>query len=384
MLFIRVSPNRVFIFSEYWILVPLMLAIDIAIIVQVKKSRAKKANNENKKELYSQKCKQCKIFHLAMNNLLAALEIRGGEDFVKVLGNTAENYIEVAYPNCIVGKGLRYVNNHRLRQLVYSLFKSKAKNGVIFITKTALCHLVEIYGLDLPALPIPVPDFIGVSSWYTFVRKAISIMVLGIPLPMILLAQGPVAIISSVIATTFGVVSVYYTKDSGFTFIPTDLISASVDSIRRRIPDLPDVVSVDVDLEPSSRSKITMPVLAKENSPYECLLPDQMISNPRCTLRPTEVASVSSTASVAFEYDDVVNMKDVTKLSKLEFSDKYELFSGQKSEPKSRLRGMSRLRKQGKTVNFLDKFGDPKFVPDAEKWDASIPKDAPKIPTEEL
>jgi hypothetical protein len=75
-----------------------------------------------------------------------------------------DNYIEVLHPNYIVGKGFRYVNNERLRKIANSLLKSKAKDGVIYVTKTALCHLVEIYGLDLPALSILVPDFIGVSG----------------------------------------------------------------------------------------------------------------------------------------------------------------------------------------------------------------------------
>lgn len=171
---------------------------------------------------------------------------------------------------------------------------------------------------------------------------------------MILLAQGPIGIVASVVATIFGVVSVYYKKDPNFMFIPMDLISASVkslDSIKRRISDLPDLVSVA--LGSNSRSKISMPLLTnkKENSPYECLLTDQII-NSRYTLHPTEIISVSSTASLNFEYDDVVNRQNGTKSSKLEFSDKYQLFSGQKSEPKSRVLSMSHFRKEGKTVNF--------------------------------
>jgi hypothetical protein len=79
------------------------------------------------------------------------------------LVDLVEDYIEVVHPNCLLGKGIRYVNNERLCKIANSPFKSKAKDGVIFITKMALCHLVEIYGLHLPALPIPIPDFIRVD-----------------------------------------------------------------------------------------------------------------------------------------------------------------------------------------------------------------------------
>lgn len=136
-----------------------MLAIDIAIIIQVRKNCTKKKNGSEER-FYSQKCKQLKIFYLATDNLLVILKIRGGEEFVKFL----EDYVDVAYENCIKGTGLRYVNNHRIQQLVYSVFKFKAKNGVVFITKNALCYLIDIYGLGLPAFLIPVPDFIGISS----------------------------------------------------------------------------------------------------------------------------------------------------------------------------------------------------------------------------
>jgi hypothetical protein len=194
--------------------------------------------------------------------------------------------------------------------------KSKGKNGVISITKTVLCHLVEIYGLELPALPFPVPDFIGVSGWHQLVRKIISIAALGIPLPILVLGQGPVAI-----GSTFGILVIPFTRDPGFIIIPRDLISAPVDSIRRRIPDLADVGSLD--LEPSSSTKITIPGFSEsEKTPYESSLPDQIISNPKSSLRPSEIAEISANADGILNYDEVVNMQDVTKLRKVQFGEK--------------------------------------------------------------
>lgn len=77
-------------------------------------------------------------------------------------------------------------------------------------------------------------------------------------------------------------------------------------------------------------------------------------------------------------------MNDVTGLEKLHFSDKFEVFSGQKPEPKPSLRGTSRLRRHGKTVNFLDKFKDPKFIAEDELWDTEIPKIPRKLANTEF
>ena len=38
MLYLRISPNRVFIINEYYILIPLMLTIELAIVRKKKKS----------------------------------------------------------------------------------------------------------------------------------------------------------------------------------------------------------------------------------------------------------------------------------------------------------------------------------------------------------
>jgi hypothetical protein len=126
----------------------------------VNKMQARAKEKLQLKEL-NEKCKRLIIFHAATGNIVAGLQVRSGQN---VLAVTVEDYVQVIHPKCLVGKGLRYVNNERLRKIVYSLFRLKAKNGVIYITKTSLCHLVEMYGLDMLALPIPIPNFIEISG----------------------------------------------------------------------------------------------------------------------------------------------------------------------------------------------------------------------------
>jgi hypothetical protein len=376
-MYIKVSPNRVFFLDEYWILIPLMLAIDIAIIVKVKKNRAKK---KLKLKQLKEKCGILKIFHIATGNILAALQIRAGENGFPDL---VEGYIEILHPTCIVGKGVRFIDSERLRKIVHALHKSKAKNGVIFITKSALCYLVEMYGLNLPAFPVPIPDFIGFLGWYQLARKIISVGCLGIPLPMVILAQGPTSIIWSLVAWGFGIVLAALIKDPGFVIVPTTLIYTSVtpiELIQRRIPDRPDLVSLD--LEFVSPSKITMPEFSRK---YECLLPEQKLLNPGCSLRPSEISGIAENADISVPYRDVVNLQDVTKMNYLEFSDQFEVSTSRESTKPTtnfKLRGTKRFKEQSKTVNFLKKFGDPEFISDAEQWDitTSTPKDAIRIP----
>jgi hypothetical protein len=304
-MYVRVSSNRVFFLNEYWILIPLMIVIDIVIIVKVKKNRAKRKLESAQ---LKKKCKRWEIFHIATGNLIAALNVKGGQD---VLTHLIEDYIEVTHPNCLVGKGLRYVNNERLRKIVHSLFKSKSRDGVIYITRTALCHLVEMYGLGFPALPIPIPDFIGISNWLLLGRKIISVACLGIPLPMLILAQGYAPFILSLAASSFGIVVMLYVRDPRFLIIPTEIISTPISLIGRRIPDQPDLISVD--LKSVSGTKI---IVSESSTSYECSLPDQRLFNSKCSLGPSESFDVilNDIVDLLLNYDQVVNMQDVTKL----------------------------------------------------------------------
>lgn len=71
---------------------------------------------------------------------------------------------------------------------------------------------------------------------------------------MLLLAQGPASIITSVAVSGFAIIVMAFTKKPGLMIIATDAIPAPVSSIKSskpRIPDQPDLVSVD--LEPVSR-----------------------------------------------------------------------------------------------------------------------------------
>ena len=294
MIYIRVSSNRMFIVNEYWVLIPLMLYIDYCIITKMKKTRAGKEEIEIK-------YKQLKIFALATGSMMAVLAIRGGQES------------DVFYPNYIVGEGLRYVDNDHIRRVVHSFFKHKQIDGVIHITQTALCYLAENYNIYFPATPIPIPDFIKLSNYYQPVRKTIVAILIGMGIPMTFAigalssSLGMGLIIAGFFLGSYNVEKVT---------IPTSLIVGSIKFIGRRILDVPDVVSVNI--RPELDYKIEMP---KNQS--ECLLPDQRLTNPKCRTESTEITIIPE--NIQLNYDNIVNIKDVTGLKGIEFVDKYEV-----------------------------------------------------------
>jgi hypothetical protein len=148
--------------------------------------------------------------------------------------------------------------------------------------------------------------------------------------------------------------------------VSTTLIDGPLKSMKRRIPNIPEVVSVNKVPETKSRDKIEM--ITKS---YECLLPTQKWANPKCR-QLTHEEIIKATNDFPLKYEDIVNMQQVTGLKEIKFSDIYDVSpksSGSTSisdvskigRPKPRLRGTASdiaktVRPKGKIVNFLEKF----------------------------
>ena len=134
MFLIRVSSSRLFIINEYWLIVPPILILDYILIRKI--IRLKKAKNKNN---YQTKSKHLKIFHLAINNIVEVLRIRGGQELIELSFN---------YPACEIGKGFRYLENERLRNIIAKLFELK-------LTRHRLQVVFSIKSYDLPLLLNP-------------------------------------------------------------------------------------------------------------------------------------------------------------------------------------------------------------------------------------
>jgi len=359
MLIVRVSPHRIFIINEYWILIPLILTVEIIIVVKLRNKRAQK---HIKAEKLKKELRRWKIFHLANSNIFNSIFIRGGHELVKIL---ADGFVEVNYENCIIDKGVQFLDNEWLRKLLTIKHSHKIKNGILFITRTALCHVASEAGLSILDTKI-----VKVSSWVTLGKKTLATIFTSSPL--LFLGIGgttPITILCSVLTFLYGTSSMFFLRESDRLFINTQAVVGSLSQITQRIQDRTDVVVLD--LEPTS-DKI---VMKRAEVPYECSLPDQILGNQKCVpeIVLNDVKSANVVVDTLIDYNEVVNMEDITRLSgDIKFADQFETLPIQKPGPiKSEHSRINSGKKFAKTVNFLEKFGDPENIQDIETWETS-------------
>jgi uncharacterized protein Veg len=199
----------------------------------------------------------------------------------------------------------------------------------------------------------------GTTSLYESFRKLGVTLLFGTALPGIGIFQNGLAFGSAFVLVIFGL----RLNSMNLNYLPLTLIpiETPVEKIEPRIPEIVDVVSVNL-----RNNKVELKPVEKP----ECLLADQALLNPKCRMKSTQIPQAISESSLTdkdivpfnLESKDVVNMQDLTKLPRETFSDKAELGqqvetssnSGHKmnTSPKSNLR-------KGKTVNFIDKYKDP-------------------------
>lgn len=295
--------------------------------------------------------------------------------------------MEVHHVNCIVGKSVQFLDNEWLRKIIVARYSDKVKNGILFITRTALCHFALEFGLGILDFNF---KFIEVSSWLTVGKKALAALLATLPLP--LLGLGGVStipvVILSVITFLSGTSFRFRLRESGLLVIKTQAIASSTSHTTQRIQDRTDVVIID--LEPS-HDKMTM---EKSSVPYECSLPDQMLGNPTC-IRKTEINKISKsiksgevTVDTLIDYDEFVNMEDVTGLSDaLKFNDQFETVPFENPGPIKSEHSRPNLRKNlRRTADLLEKYEDPKNVSDTETWDVEpyITQDKSRVSNNEL
>lgn len=336
-IYLRFSNTRRFYVNEYYIFLPLVALIDFIIMRSIQKQRTRTEKLEKLKRELEKLKRRMKLYKIASIALGAST---GGLLINRYRGG--DTVIDVDYIECGIEEGYRYVDNDRLRKLVASLYPHKERNGVIFITMTAICHLAKLYGLNFPALPIPIQDF-GITSKVQFLRKAIVSTLIGAGVPMVLVMETAIWVSIGSVLLGLALMLGSYNLDS----VPTTMIDTqAVKQIERRIPDIVEVVSVNLK-DTGSDTKIKMPR-------YECLLPEQKLANPNCNFN-----SIKATYDqIDIDYNSVVTMRDVTGLDRVRFSDEYSISgnSGKKKSefPKSKVKG----KMKGKMVRFSKKFKD--------------------------
>ena len=225
MLYIRVSPNRIFIVSEYWILIPLIVSIEIAIVVRIRKNRAQH-------DIISKKLKKdfirWKIFNVAIGNVFSSICVRGGEEVVKII---ADGFLQVHHEECLVPKGVQFLDEEWLRKLLLLHHSDKIKNGILYITRTALCHFASRVGLG-----ILDTEIFKVSSWLTVGKKTFATIIGSLPIPLLgIWGVTMIPVILSVITFLSGAGFMFSLRESGFLLIKTKAIAGPISHITQRI-----------------------------------------------------------------------------------------------------------------------------------------------------
>jgi len=192
---------------------------------------------------------------------------------------------------------------------------------------------------------------------------------------MIFFYKSVFPVFSGIFLEIGGILLAHSNLDSYFMILSTSLIDGPLKSIKRRIPNVPEVISVDKVPETKPRDKIEMVTKS-----YECLLPTQKWTNPKCR-QLTHEEIIKATNDFPLKYKDIVNMQQLTGLEETKFSDIYDLSPNSSvsnivpdiskiGRPKPRLRGTvsdisKTVRPKGKLVNFLEKFADPLDIPES-------------------
>lgn len=352
MLYFKYSATRAFFVNEYYILVPTALLANYFIISKIRSDRKRKRQLKILTEQIERekRLRRILLLSLGLSSGIHSIHFltRGGSDILSSMIDTG--YIR---DRCDIEEGVRYLDDNRLRNIIHALYRHKLKGKIIYITATALCHLADRYGQTFFALPFALGAF-GVTNLYQTIRKALVTILLGGIGPLLVIG-GPYALTLALMLGTSGLRLAFRNVD----YILTSPIDVT-DDLGPRIPGMPDVIVVNN----RKKDKITMTEPVQENP--ECWLPDQRLLNPNCQVKPTQIPDAIDL--VVPEYEKTVNMKDVTGLDRVEFTDQYDLGQTKPSmpnPPKNSIRNPG----QGKQVNFLEKFGDKGPVSETESWD---------------
>ena len=302
MFYWKYSSNRIFFLNEYWIFIPSAILANYVIIRKIRLDRARIKELERLKKLLDRErqIRRILLVSLGLNASIHLFTRGGAADFIDT------DYIKEL---CEIEEGVHYLDDTRLRNIIHDLYKHKRKGKMIYITATAVCHLANRYGLTFFALPFAIGDF-GLTNVYQTARKGFVTILLGGVGPLVVFG-GPVALMAAFIVGTAGLRLAFTNLD----LIPTSPVDPMKD-LKPRIADLPDVVVVN------RRDKMIMS--KGEQETQECLLADQRLFNPKCKGKPTEIPDAIDSVLPDLSYEDTVNMKDVTGLDHVEFTDKLD------------------------------------------------------------
>lgn len=372
MLYWQRSPTHIYFLSEYWVFIPIMLVTDSFIIVKIISHKRKKKKLRELKEKIERLRKIRRVMvmtNLTLSGIMvgAILNNRGGSDFCSEFYDIDfDSLIDVDDPDCKIKPNLNYLDHKGLRDMILTRFKYKAKNKLIFITATALCHLAKSSGNHLLSTgPFELLAHVGLTNVYQAGRKlAVTVFLGSVPI----VYYGCNAFVLAFILGTVGLRLAFSDLDEiDMSFINPNIAAKD---LKPRIPGIGDVVIVN------RRHQIVMGKHIKPKQPYECWLPGQTYLNPKCDLQSIQIPDA---VIDDLGYDDVVNMRDVTTLKK-DFTDILDM--GQKATT-----SLPSTKPKARSVNFLKLFytSNSENIPEAETWETSgVSNQVSKIPENKI
>lgn len=351
MLIYRPNEYTVYMINEYWILIPLSVGVNLLICRQIRRRRIKRAYERaqlRKLIERNKKLERIALLSLGLNGYYMKLlqNLRAGDD---------TPYIKLDTPEC-VETGLRLLTNKRIKSYIIREYYYKvAKNKVVYITATALCHLVKRYGrsiADYGLAPdcgiIKISKKYYLTSIYQFLRR----------LTIVIFTGGSVTMAYGKICTAL--IPVFLTFALRLIFEDNSFIKSFPIIKETTLP----LISGDNEVVSIHQSnKVTM----TKKLPYECWDQIQSVFSENCRIRSHQIPEAIDLADehnlreieTLIDYDKVVNMHDVTGLDKnqVQFSDRQDLGGQIKSNSiLKEVKGSVRGAKRAKMVTYSEMF----------------------------
>ena len=361
-----VRGNRLYVFSTMWIIGPIAIIILYKSIKKIEEERAEYYKAEGIKQPH---------------------DIRGGQQELEPFeSELVPQLINVTKPGfiCLVREGVSYVKSKTYKKLVIENFSQKAKNGVSFIAKSALCQSIALYGLDIG------PGFlnvIGLSSWVNPVRNTVSVTTAayGVHLIWCSIRKVPpkgikagvfsknrrIRFIGGIVSLLISLVSMSWSREPGIIYITSTYIAIDgkvVSIVKPRIEELMDVVVVNSE---NANKALT---ITNEVPSEICKIPGVAKVWKKCPPKIT-----FSDPELGVKYHEMGNMNDIVKFSiddSQQFNDLLDVGNPNLSEtvpepPRIKAAVSKTARLKAKVVHFLDKFKDPEIIPEDSLWETS-------------
>lgn len=169
------------------------------------------------------------------------------------------NLVDVDYVMYNIPKGIHYLDDIKLQTIIKNLYKHKTRDKILYITGTAVCHVLNMYSKIFLSYPLCLGDF-GITDLYQTICKTFIGLLISRVVPLIYLAN-PISLIITSVLTLF-VLKLFF---SNLNIIKT----SPVKNFQTQIPGKVNVIIINN----RDRLILNMPRIKRNE---ECWLPGQM------------------------------------------------------------------------------------------------------------